>query len=123
MFSSSCQWVLRSLWQILLTSMLVVLTWVLGLSVNPAFAVPVATSVATGDTSVPVSPATVESDRMSALLTCLPKQLSQPNLKRALDEMGNDQFERMFHLKAEPKLSQAEIDLKNCMSREGFTRS
>lgn len=121
-FSSSCQWVLRSRWQTVLSSVLVALTWIFGLSLNPAFAVPVTPSMAAENTGVSVSSAAVERDRMSALVTCLPKQLSQPNLKRALDEMGNDQFERVFHLKAEPKFSQAEIDLKNCMSRE-FTRS
>lgn len=37
-----------------------------------------------------VDSTSVEGDRMSALITCLPKQLShQPNLKRFLNAMGN----------------------------------
>ncbi|NJN60069.1 MAG: hypothetical protein HC879_22620 [Leptolyngbyaceae cyanobacterium SL_5_9] len=58
---------------------------------------------------------------MSALITCLPKQLSQPDLKRTLSEMGNDQIERILSLKSNPKLSQAETELKDCLSLKGFT--
>jgi len=64
-----------------------------------------------------VSSTSVEGDRLSALITCLPKQLSQPDLKRALGEMGNDQLERAFNAKTNPKLSQAEADLATCLKR------
>ena len=67
--------------------------------------------------------AAAESDRMAALVACLPKQLGQPDLKRTLSEMGNDQLERMLNLKPDPKLSQAETELKTCMNRKGFFNS
>jgi hypothetical protein len=98
----------------LLTGLLTGLIWLPGLPSYSALAMPnplasiVATS-AKGD------------ERLSALISCLPKQLSQPSLKRAWDEMGNDQLERAFHLKTNPKLSQAEIELKNCLNQQGFT--
>jgi hypothetical protein len=60
-----------------------------------------------------------EDDRLKALVGCLPKQLSEPSLKRALSEMGNDQIERAFNLKVNPKLSEAETKLQNCLSRKG----
>jgi hypothetical protein len=36
-----------------------------------------------------------EGDRLSAFISCLPKQLSQPSFKRALSEMSDDQLERV----------------------------
>jgi hypothetical protein len=101
----------------LLAGLLVSLIWLSGLSIHPALAMPIAAAMPEGIASRVVS-SVVEGDRMSALITCLPKQLSQPNLKRALSEMGNDQLERAFNLKANPKLSQAEIDLANCLNRQ-----
>ena len=62
------------------------------------------------------TPAT-ESEHLIAVVSCLPKELSQPSLKRAWDEMGNDQLQRVFHLNDSPKLSQAEIELASCMNR------
>lgn len=59
-------------------------------------------------------------DRLGALISCLPSELGQPNLARAWDEMGNDQLQRMFHLKAAPKLSPAEVAVAKCMSQKGF---
>lgn len=63
-----------------------------------------------------------ESDRATAFLDCLPEELSRPSLKRALSEMGNDQIERILSLKASPKSSQAETELKDCLNRKGFTK-
>lgn len=68
----------------------------------------------------PVNSGSSEGERLTALIACLPKQLSQPSFKRALSEMGDDQLERAFNLKASPKLSQAEIELKGCLNRKGF---
>ncbi len=99
-----------------LVGLLIGLTWTSGLFTHPALAVPIANAMPEGIASQVVNSA-VEADRISALITCLPKQLSQPSLKRALNEMGNDQLERAFNLKANPKLSQAEIDLANCFNR------
>lgn len=62
------------------------------------------------------TPAT-ESEHLSAVVSCLPKQLSQPSWKRAWDEMGNDQLQRAFHVNDSPKLSQAEIELASCLNR------
>jgi len=102
--------------QTLLTGILVGLIWLPGFLISPAFA------VASGDVlPVDVAPQAVsstatEGDRIAAVAACSPKQLSQPSLKRALNEMGNDQLERVFNLKANPRLSQAELDLANCLT-------
>lgn len=64
-----------------------------------------------------VDATSIDDDRINDLIACLPRQLSQPNLKHALSEMGNDQLERAFNLKVNPKLSQTEIDLTNCLNR------
>jgi hypothetical protein len=110
--------VLRVLKQTLLTSLLIGFVWLPGLPLHSALAMSNGTvAMPTVLTSQLAVSSSAESDRMSALITCLPKQLSQPNLKRALSEMGNDQLERAFNLKANPKLSQAEIDLANCLNR------
>jgi len=88
----------------LLAGLLATLIWVPGLL--PAIA----------DSEVPVA----KDDRLGALVRCLPTELSQPNFKRMWSEMGNDQIQRILHLTATPKLSQAEIELADCMSRQGF---
>ncbi|WP_193200762.1 hypothetical protein [Nostoc sp. MG11] len=97
----------------LLTGLLAGLIWLPGLPFNSAIAMP--NSLAS--TATPAK----GDERLIALISCLPKQLSQPSFKRAWDEMGNDQLERAFNLKTNPKLSQAEIELNNCMKRQGFT--
>ncbi|UBF29777.1 hypothetical protein K9N68_36740 (plasmid) [Kovacikia minuta CCNUW1] len=98
----------------LFAGLFVSLIW-LSVSSQPALAMPIAAVMPEGIALQIVNSA--EGDRTMALITCLPKQLSQPSLKRALNEMGNDQLERAFNLKASPKLSQAEIDLANCLNR------
>lgn len=103
----------------LFASLLVSSIWLSGLSSQPALAMPIAAAMPEGNASQVVN-STAEGDRLTALITCLPKQLSQPSLKRALNEMGNDQLERAFNLKVTPKLSQAEIELQSCMNRKGF---
>lgn len=96
----------------LLIGLVAGLIWLPGLTFNSALAMPNPLATIT-------TPAKYE--HLSALISCLPKQLSQPSFKRAWDEMGNDQLERAFNLKTNPKLSQAEIELKNCLNRQGFT--
>jgi hypothetical protein len=97
----------------LLATFLISLIWLPGLFPNPALAVPIVAVPEKIASRMIVS--STEGNRMSNLITCLPQQLSQPSLKRALSEMGNDQLERAFNLKANPKLSQAEIDLASCL--------
>jgi len=63
----------------------------------------------------------VEGERLAAIVDCLPKELSQPSLGRALSEMGNDQLERAFNLKQNPQLSQAEVAFENCLASKGFS--
>jgi hypothetical protein len=102
----------------LLANLLMSLIWLLGLSISPALAVPVVTAAMPEEIDSQVISSPAESDRMIALIACLPKQLSQPSLKRALSEMGNDQLERVLNLKPNHKLSQAEADLASCLNRE-----
>ncbi len=103
-----------------LTSFLVGLISLSGLFLDPALAVPTAADAMPQGTALQDVNSTAKSDRTSAVLACLPKQLSQPDLKRTLSEMGNDQLERIFNLKTNPKLSQAETELKDCLNRKGF---
>ncbi|NJL20457.1 MAG: hypothetical protein HC895_05995 [Leptolyngbyaceae cyanobacterium SM1_3_5] len=78
--------------------------------------------IATPETALQVVESPAQSDRLLALADCLPKRLSQPNLKQAWSEMGNDQFERILHLTDNPKLSEAETELKDCLNRKGFKK-
>lgn len=74
-----------------------------------------------------VIPTIENSQRMQAIASCLPKQLTIQNkdvlnrISRALSEMTNDQFQRAFNLKDNPKLSDAEIEFKACLRQAGFT--
>lgn len=99
-----------------LTTLLMGLIWLPGLPTHPALALP--SFGMSRDTTLPAVASAGEDVRIKALITCLPKQLSQPNLKRALSEMGNDQIERAIDMKANPKLSQAEVELADCLSRQ-----
>jgi hypothetical protein len=110
--------VLSVLKQTLLTSLLIGFIWLPGLPIKPALAMPEVATAIPGEIASQLADSTAtEHDRTTALIACLPKELSHANLKRALDEMGNDQIERAFNLKNNPKLSQTEIDLANCLNR------
>jgi hypothetical protein len=98
----------------LLVSSLIGLVWLPGLFINPALAL--STEALSAKNASQLVDSTADVDSITALIACLPKQLSQPNLKRALSEMGNDQLERAFNLKSTPKLSQAEIELATCLN-------
>lgn len=87
------------------------LIWLTGLPMSSALA----SSTASAVVAVPV-----QSERLNALISCLPRQLSQPDLKRTWSEMGNDQLERILNLKPDFKRSQAETELASCLSRQGF---
>jgi hypothetical protein len=119
--SPSYNRMLNLLRRTLLTSLLIGLIWLPGLSFGSAFALPNVVTTPVEVALQPVRATSTENARMNALITCLPKQLSQASLKRAWSEMGDDQIERAFNLKSNPKLSEAEIELKSCMSRQGFT--
>ena len=115
-FNSTCDRFLSLLRRTLSVSLLMSVIWLSVLSTNSAVADPVIVAATPERITIQAIDSTAEADRMSALITCLPKQLSQPSLKRALSEMGNDQLERAFNLKASPKLSQAELDLASCLN-------
>lgn len=112
---------LNFLGRTLLASWLIGLIWLSGLSIHPALAETNLTAAIPKESAAQMVASASEGDRMSAFIACLPKQLSKPSLKRALSEMGNDQLERIFNIKSNPKLSQAEIELKSCLNRKGFT--
>ncbi|XGV97518.1 MAG: hypothetical protein ACAF41_32960 [Leptolyngbya sp. BL-A-14] len=101
-----------------LTALLVGLFWLPGLFLNPALALPLKAATLSDTMTPKVVKVAPQVDRTSALVACLPTVLSQPSLKRALSEMGNDQLERVLNLKADPKLSEAEVALANCLSRQ-----
>ncbi|ERT04440.1 hypothetical protein M595_5619 [Lyngbya aestuarii BL J] len=87
--------------------------WILGLSLTPAQAATNGMGYAdeTG----------VTGERLSAVINCLPEELSEPDLGRALKEMGNDYLERTFQLKDNPKLNQAEIEFSQCLEGKGYS--
>jgi hypothetical protein len=99
--------------RILFASLLISLIWLPGLSMKSALAMPERSQEQIIDSAA-------KGDRLSAFIACLPKQLSQPSIKRALSEMGDDQLERIFNVKSNPKLSQAETELKSCLNSKGF---
>jgi hypothetical protein len=101
-----------------LAALLVGLFWLPGLFFNPALALPLKAATVSETVAPQVVNDSSEDDRTSALVACLPTVLSQPSLKRALSEMGNDQLERVLNLKADPKQSEAEVALRNCLSRQ-----
>jgi hypothetical protein len=110
---------LRLLHRTLLMSLLTSLIWLPGLFLTPALAMP--STVSEEVASQSVDPTTAGDSRLLAFIDCLPKQLSKANFNRSMGDMGNDQLERIFNLKPNPKLSQAEIELKSCLSSKGFT--
>jgi hypothetical protein len=113
---------LNLLYRTLLMSFLTSIIWLPGLFLAPALAMPNAAIAASEETaSQAVDSTTARDARMLAFIDCLPKQLSEPNFNRSMGEMGNDQLERIFNLKSNPKLSQAEVELKSCLNSKGFT--
>ncbi len=100
-----------------LMGLLISLIGLSGFSISPAFALSDTDAAAPEKVASQIVDTTAKGDRLSALISCLPKQLSQPSFERALSEMGNDQIERILNLKPNPKLSQAEMDLVNCLNR------
>lgn len=60
---------------------------------------------------------------LTAIALCLPKELSQPSLKRALRESGNDFLQKVFSVKndyGEYKLDKAESEYLECLESKGF---
>jgi hypothetical protein len=111
---------LRLLHRTILISLLIGLVWLPGLSLSPVLAASNAAIAGSEDAPKAVGSTTARDARMLAFIDCLPKQLSQANFSRSMGDMGNDQLERMFNLKSNPKLSEAEVELKSCLSSKGF---
>ena len=60
---------------------------------------------------------------LTAVAECLPKDLSQPNLERALRESGNDFLQKVFSVEdnyRNYKLDDAEAEYLNCLESKGF---
>lgn len=107
----------------ILMSLLISLMWSLGFSHAPVLAAPNVAVTTLEEIASPVANSTTLKDtRLNALVSCLPEQLSEPNFKRSMSEMGNDQLERIFSRKSNSKMSPAEIELATCMNSKGFTR-
>jgi len=67
------------------------------------------------------------SDRLQAVIDCLPAELSlksdqtrRQRLEQAIAEMGNDQLERVLALTDTPKLSAAERKFRACLQERGI---
>lgn len=106
---------LKQLGGVVLSSALVVTIW-LG-------SVPSAQAAISGNSVVP----TTENSRIQAIASCLPAKLTIQEkdagnrIANALSEMKNDQLERIYDVTDNPKLSQSEIEFKNCLQQKGFT--
>jgi hypothetical protein len=91
-----------------------VLSIVIGMA-SPAYA---------GTSQSAVEYVAADGSDLTAVAECLPKQLSQPSLGRALRESGNDFLEKVFSLKDEYgdyKLDEAEIAYLTCLKEKGVT--
>lgn len=93
---------LRALAQRVLFTLLITLVAISCLVAQPAYA----------DTTPPSARfVAADGTDLTAVARCLPKQLGQPSLSRALRESGNDFLERVFNFKGSYdgyKLSDAE---------------
>ncbi len=105
----------KQLGGVILSGLLIVIVW-LG-TIQQAQA-------AAGNSVVP----TIEnSKRIQAIASCLPAKLTIQEqdagnrIANALSEMKNDQLERIYDVTDNPKLSQSEIEFKNCLQQKGFT--
>jgi hypothetical protein len=61
---------------------------------------------------------------LTAIVTCLPEQLTKADLQRAISEFGNDYLERVFTLKddySEYDRNAAEKEFESCLRRKGIT--
>jgi hypothetical protein len=60
---------------------------------------------------------------LTAVASCLPKELSQPSLERALRESGNDFLQKVFSTKGSQgdyQIDSAEAEYLDCLSSKGF---
>jgi len=65
-----------------------------------------------------------DGSNLTAVAQCLPKELSQPSLARALSESGNDFLEKVFDVKDDYddyKLDRTEEEYLNCLKQKGVT--
>lgn len=75
------------------------------------------------DTPGSVSYVAADGTDLTKVVQCLPKQLSQPSLARALKESGNDFLERVFNFKGSYdgyELSDAEVSYRDCLKKKGI---
>ncbi|MDB9312658.1 hypothetical protein PN462_06055 [Spirulina sp. CS-785/01] len=69
-----------------------------------------------------------DSERMQAVLDCIPKDLTEQNRdvnkrwNQVITEMQNDQLERALQLTDSPKLSPSEQQFRDCLAEKGITR-
>jgi hypothetical protein len=61
---------------------------------------------------------------LTEVAQCLPSELSDGDLGRALRESGNDYLEKVFNLKGQYEdyqLDATEVEFLNCLERKGIT--
>lgn len=61
---------------------------------------------------------------LTEIADCIPEQLSEGDLNRALDESTNEFLEKVFNLKdsyGEYELNEAEAEFLKCLERKGIT--
>ena len=97
-----------------LVGALVIGCLVLSVGLNPAYA---------GDDLEALQYIAADGQDLTAIAQCLPKELSQPSLERALRESGNDFLQKVFSTKdnyQEYKIDQAEAEYLSCLKSKGF---
>jgi hypothetical protein len=67
---------------------------------------------------------TPDGQDITEIVECLPQQLTEGDLQRAISKFGNDYLERVFQLKddyGDYKISQAEKEFQSCLQSKGIT--
>jgi hypothetical protein len=103
----------RDLGQRVAIAVLAGMLWLLSSLVTPAYA----------DSSPAARPfIAADGTDLTAMAQCLPRQLSQGNLSRALSESKNDFLEKVFDMKenySDYKLGDSEIEYLACVESKG----
>lgn len=107
--------IIRSIRRWAVLGLIATLAWLQGAIMSPAYAL-----FGQGNDARVVAP---DGRDLTAMVDCLPKQLSEGDLKRAISEAGNDYLERVFQTKdnyGEYDISEAEEQFQACLRRQGI---
>lgn len=107
---------IRSIRRWAVLGLIVTLAWLQGAVMSPAYAL-----FGQNNSGQFVAP---DGRDLTAMVNCLPNELSEGDLKRAISEAGNDYLERVFQTKdryGDYDISEAEERFQACLRRNGIT--